>query len=464
MDPLLRQEALVKKAQGDNYVGKRQAMVAARLQARGLKGRAYYDSADHSMQQQKKNQQAAEKEQEQSADGGGGGGGAQDNSAGTQAHQTSSTPAKGASPMAGGVTNPGSRVKSSPLGTEKKLNKFASESGSLGSTGRRVASKPESGALGGGAPVRVGGGGVTPAAGGVAGVSASSAAGGPERRVVSLGSMGANRGAPKPALSTASKPAISTSAPTAGDTPTSSAVCNEPEASSSESAQPAPPAAGVRTSAPTVGVRVGGIKTGSIGGSESGSAGPASSVSPVRTSGSETGAGGSGAGMTGVGTAGSSGIKTAPAPAVAGTGIRSTGIKIRTSGSNEVGAAPSLGTRTSNPNAIASVGKLGVGTSSAAAAHGVSTSGTGGGGAPAPAVSGVRTVKLGGGGGGVRSVNLGIRAQQPLNSMPKAYNLDRSVHRLPSTGASPLGASQGSLLSQASVKSAESCSGDEADD
>eukprot|EP00184_Porphyridium_aerugineum_P004712 CAMPEP_0184699450 /NCGR_PEP_ID=MMETSP0313-20130426/5721_1 /TAXON_ID=2792 /ORGANISM="Porphyridium aerugineum, Strain SAG 1380-2" /LENGTH=388 /DNA_ID=CAMNT_0027158545 /DNA_START=404 /DNA_END=1570 /DNA_ORIENTATION=+ len=64
MDPLAKQEALIKQSQGENYVGKRQAMVAARLQARGLKGRAYYDSADHSMQQQKKQQQQQQVQKE----------------------------------------------------------------------------------------------------------------------------------------------------------------------------------------------------------------------------------------------------------------------------------------------------------------------------------------------------------------------------------------------------------------
>ncbi|KAA8498734.1 hypothetical protein FVE85_6319 [Porphyridium purpureum] len=124
MDPLAKQEELVKKAQGENYVGKRQAMVAARLQARGLKGRAYYDSADHSMAQQKKQQ----------------GGGPHPPGA-TGGPPATGNPVAGALGAAHGPTGnvaapdagPGTGVASVvKKASQEKLNKFASESGTLG--------------------------------------------------------------------------------------------------------------------------------------------------------------------------------------------------------------------------------------------------------------------------------------------------------------------------------------------
>eukprot|EP00184_Porphyridium_aerugineum_P000500 CAMPEP_0184704192 /NCGR_PEP_ID=MMETSP0313-20130426/30392_1 /TAXON_ID=2792 /ORGANISM="Porphyridium aerugineum, Strain SAG 1380-2" /LENGTH=378 /DNA_ID=CAMNT_0027165165 /DNA_START=63 /DNA_END=1199 /DNA_ORIENTATION=- len=121
MDPLAKQEALIKQSQGENYVGKRQAMVAARLQARGLKGRAYYDSADHSMQQQKEQQQQAEKEklaQEQEEHG---------------IEEEEDVENKDAQDIHHHEDDKGS------------VNKFASESGSIG----KKASGPTHGSLGG---------------------------------------------------------------------------------------------------------------------------------------------------------------------------------------------------------------------------------------------------------------------------------------------------------------------------
>mmetsp|Transcript_13805 Transcript_13805/g.29886 ORF Transcript_13805/g.29886 Transcript_13805/m.29886 type:complete len:359 (-) Transcript_13805:96-1172(-) len=118
MDPLLRQEELVKQSQGEGYVKKRQAMVAARLSARGLKGRAYYDSADHSMQQQKKGGPKGPIPPHLASKlaGGPGGAGSAGGEEGTSAEND-----------AGGGSNPD--VTQKPM--DRKFNHHASESGSL---------------------------------------------------------------------------------------------------------------------------------------------------------------------------------------------------------------------------------------------------------------------------------------------------------------------------------------------
>mmetsp|Transcript_14998 Transcript_14998/g.40223 ORF Transcript_14998/g.40223 Transcript_14998/m.40223 type:complete len:467 (-) Transcript_14998:481-1881(-) len=465
MDPLLRQEALVKKSQGDNYVGKRQAMVAARLQARGLKGRAYYDSADHSMQQQKKQQQiaaaAAAQEEEEAKEGPNeeaNEGQSEESEAATSAPGGKSSALAKSNPLAANKSSAAPTARSTPLGTEKTFNKFASESGSLNPAKRAGANKPESGSLGA-APQNRGTGS--------------------EPRVVSLGSLGAGKAGAKSTLAPGAKPTV-LAAPVAAEQESATPAATEQEpaaaaaiaASAGEdsegasvgldaessasglarkpslSSSPAP-AIGAVKPAPAVGLRVSGVRAGGIGASESGdqsqlgsSVRSAAAAEPVK-----------------------SGV-----PAVAVGGVRSTGIKIRSLGDS--GANASVGPRTSNISASgAGLSKMPSGDSNAAAGglDGRAANIT-----PA-AVGGVRTVKLGT--GGVRSVNLGVRTQQQINSMPKAYDLGRSLHRGPSSGTSPLGArgpssgthgvsplasKQGSssLLSQSSVSSLNKGDGD----
>jgi len=379
MDPLARQEELIKKSQGENYVGKRQAMVAARLQARGLKGRAYYDSADHSMQQQK-NQQEKQAQHMQSVSG--------END--VKVEEPSSQGAR-----VGAVAKP--------------LNKFASESGSLQPI-RRSVERPESGSLG------------------------------------ALGKTGGSQ-AQTESLVTDSEAEISTEERASHAVISSPSVSSRTEGSlgtpQTQQAQSRSVLGGmplVASPQPSVANRTS-LKSYTIAAPKVVSTAQRNSNSSNPTLGGNQNTVSAPATTTGSGLG-------------SGSGIRSTGIKIRSMSSGPyAGNSEQLSARPNNP----SVASTGMSSGSKIAVPSKSLGGS----ANEPG-SGVRTVKLAS--GGVRSVNLGINVRQPMNTMPKAYDLNREQLHRGATGISPLGGVQQSRLSNAPVRQAVHDSDDDDDD